>query len=128
MLAMDGQAAGLLAAYKPGTASTAASRAALKAAGIRVIKATGDRLTTDRPVEARWGIDEGHADVKPADKLALVDKLQREVRIVAPGNRTAGPGSDHAHAAHCKDRGDRRRRGHALKQLCSLTHGRVVRS
>jgi len=50
---------------------------------MRVIMATGDGLTTARAVAARLGIDEVHGEVKPADKLALVDKLQREGRIVA---------------------------------------------
>ena len=32
---------------------------------------------------ARLGIDEVHAELKPADKLQLVERLQREGRIVA---------------------------------------------
>jgi P-type Cu+ transporter len=34
-------------------------------------------------VAARLGIEEVHGEVKPADKLALVDRLQRGGRIVA---------------------------------------------
>jgi Cu+-exporting ATPase len=45
--------------------------------------ATGDGLTTARSVAARLGIDEVHGEVKPADKLELVSKLQKEGRIVA---------------------------------------------
>jgi Cu+-exporting ATPase len=45
--------------------------------------ATGDGLTTARAVGKRLGIDEVHGEVKPADKLALVERLQREGRIVA---------------------------------------------
>ncbi len=56
---------------------------ALKVDGLRVIMATGDGLTTAKAVAAKLGIDEYHGEVKPADKLALVDKLQREGRIVA---------------------------------------------
>ena len=82
-LAVDGQAAGLLSVSDPVKASTAAALAELKAAGIRVIMATGDGQTTARAVAARLGIDEVHAEVTPADKLALVDTLQREGRIVA---------------------------------------------
>jgi Cu+-exporting ATPase len=83
LLAVDGQAAGLLSVSDPVKASTAAALAELKAAGIRVIMATGDGQTTAKAVAAQLGIDEVHGEVKPADKLALVDKLQREGRIVA---------------------------------------------
>ena len=83
VLAVDGQAAGLLVVSDPIKASTAEALATLKASGLRVIMATGDGLTTAKAVAATLGIDEVHGEVKPADKLALVDKLQREGRIVA---------------------------------------------
>ena len=82
-LAIDGQLAGLLSVSDPVKASTAEALARLKASGIRVIMATGDGLTTAQAVAARLGIDEVHGEVKPADKLALVDRLQREGRVVA---------------------------------------------
>ncbi len=82
-LAIDGQSAGLLAVSDPIKASTAEALAALKAAGIRVIMATGDGLTTAKAVAAKLGIDEVHGEVKPADKLEMVSKLQQEGRIVA---------------------------------------------
>src|SRR5690606_2490128 len=41
-----------------------------------------DGTTTARAVAARLNIDEVHGEVKPADKLALVEKLQREGHIV----------------------------------------------
>lgn len=83
ILAVDGQPAGLLAVSDPIKPSTAEALATLKASGLRVIMATGDGLTTAKAIAARLGIDEVHGEVKPADKLALVDKLQREGRIVA---------------------------------------------
>jgi Cu+-exporting ATPase len=73
----------LLSVSDPVKASTAAALAELRAAGIRVIMATGDGLTTAKAVAVLLGIDEVHAEVKPADKLALVERLQREGRIVA---------------------------------------------
>ena len=82
-LAVGGQAAGMLAITDPVKATTIEALAALKAAGIRVVMATGDGLTTARGVAARLGIDEVHAEVKPADKLALVARLQGEGRVVA---------------------------------------------
>ncbi|MFH0129889.1 copper-transporting P-type ATPase [Variovorax sp. VaC1] len=82
-LAADGQPAGLLAVSDPIKATTLEALAALKASGMRVIMATGDGSTTARAVASRLGIDEVHGEVKPADKLALVEKLQREGHIVA---------------------------------------------
>jgi P-type Cu+ transporter len=82
-LAVDGQSAGLLAVSDPIKTSTTEALATLKAAGIRVIMATGDGVTTAKAVAARLGIDEVHGEVKPADKLEMVSKLQREGRIVA---------------------------------------------
>lgn len=82
-LAVDQALAGLLAVSDPVKATTAEALASLREAGIRVIMATGDGLTTARSVGERLGIDEIHGEVKPADKLALVEKLQREGRVVA---------------------------------------------
>jgi Cu+-exporting ATPase len=82
-LAVEGQLAGLLAVTDPVKASTAEALAALKAAGLRVIMATGDGLTTARAIASRLGIDEVHGGVMPADKLALVSRLQGEGRVVA---------------------------------------------
>ncbi|HCY15474.1 MAG TPA: cadmium-translocating P-type ATPase [Curvibacter sp.] len=82
-LAVDGRLAGLLAVSDPIKASTPEALATLKAAGMRIVMATGDGLTTAKAVGARLGIDEVHGEVKPADKLILVEKLQREGRIVA---------------------------------------------
>jgi Cu+-exporting ATPase len=82
-LAVDGKLAGILAVSDPIKKSTPEALATLKAAGIRIIMATGDGLTTAKAVGARLGINEVHGEVKPADKLALVQKLQKEGRIVA---------------------------------------------
>ena len=83
LLAVDGQLEGLLAVSDPIKASTAEALTKIKSFGIRVIMATGDGQTTAKSVAAKLGIDEVHGEVKPADKLALVEKLQREGRIVA---------------------------------------------
>lgn len=82
-LAVDGQLAGLLAVSDPIKSSTPEALATLKAAGLRIVMATGDGLTTAKAVAARLGIDEVHGEVKPADKLKLVEQLQKEGRIVA---------------------------------------------
>jgi P-type Cu+ transporter len=82
-LAVDKQLAGLLAVSDPVKTTTAAALATLRSAGLRIVMATGDGLTTARSVGQRLGIDEVHGEVKPADKLQLVSKLQAEGRIVA---------------------------------------------
>ena len=82
-LAMDGQLMGLLAVSYPVKASTPEALATLKASGLRIVMATGDGLTTAQAVAARLGIDEVHGEVKPADKLLLVERLQKEGRVVA---------------------------------------------
>jgi len=82
-LAVDGKLAGLLAVSDPIKASTAEALNSLRSFGMRVIMATGDGLTTAKAVAATLGISEIYGEVKPADKLALVDRLQREGRVVA---------------------------------------------
>jgi ATPase, P-type (transporting), HAD superfamily, subfamily IC len=82
-LAVGGQLAGLVAVSDPIKETTAEALASLKALGIRTVMATGDGLTTARTVGKKLGIDEVHGEVKPADKLDLVARLQREGRIVA---------------------------------------------
>ncbi len=82
-LAVDGQLAGLLAVSDPVKASTPEALATLKAAGLRIVMATGDGLTTAKAVAARLGIDEVHGEVKPEDKLRLVERLQAEGKVVA---------------------------------------------
>lgn len=81
-LAADQQLIGLLSVSDPIKASTPEALASLHAAGIRVVMATGDGLTTARSVAKQLDIDEVHGEVKPADKLALVERLQNEGRIV----------------------------------------------
>ena len=82
-LAVDGVLAAVLAVADPVKKTTPQALASLRAEGLRVVMATGDGLTTAKAVAARLGIDEVHGEVKPADKLQLVERLQREGRIVA---------------------------------------------
>ena len=82
-LAVDGTLAGLLSVSDPVKASTPDALAALHAAGLRIVMATGDGLTTANAVASRLGIDEVHGEVRPEDKLSLVERLQSEGRVVA---------------------------------------------
>ena len=82
-LASDGQLMGLLAVSDPVKQSTPEALATLKAAGLRIVMATGDGLTTAKAVGTRLGIEEVHGEVKPADKLILIERLQKEGHVVA---------------------------------------------
>ncbi|MES2237540.1 MAG: heavy metal translocating P-type ATPase [Pseudomonadota bacterium] len=81
-LAVNGHLAGLVAVADPIKESTPEALAGFKTAGIRVIMATGDGLTTARAVASRLGLDaargEVYGEVKPRDKVALVERLQGE--------------------------------------------------
>ena len=82
-LAVDGRLAGALAVHDPIKDSTPAAIAALHAAGIRIVMATGDGPTTAQAVARQLDIDEVHGEVRPQDKADLVARLQREGRLVA---------------------------------------------
>jgi len=82
-LAVDGQFAGILAVTDPIKPSTHEAIQNLHDSGLRIVMATGDGLTTARAVGAALRIDEVHGEVKPADKLALVEKLQKDGHVVA---------------------------------------------
>lgn len=82
-LAVDGGLLGLLAVSDPIKSSTPAAMEILKGAGLRIVMATGDGLTTARRIASQLGIDEVHGEVQPIDKLLLVERLQKEGRVVA---------------------------------------------
>jgi P-type Cu+ transporter len=82
-LGVDGKLAGLLAVSDPIKSSTPEALATLRQVNIRLVMATGDGLTTAKAVGARLGIDEVHGEVKPADKLVLVEQLQKAGAVVA---------------------------------------------
>lgn len=82
-LAADRQLLGLVAVSDPVKQTTPEALATLKEAGITVVMATGDGLTTAKSVGTRLGIEEVYGEVKPQDKLALVERLQGEGKTVA---------------------------------------------
>ncbi|AMP72108.1 copper-transporting ATPase (plasmid) [Ralstonia solanacearum] len=82
-LAVDRVLAGLLAVSDPIKPTTAEALGQLRDKGIRVVMATGDGTVTAKAVAQSLGIAEFHGEVRPADKLALVTRLQSEGRTVA---------------------------------------------
>jgi len=81
--AVDGVLAGLVAVADPPKDSAAAAVRALAEAGYRVVMLTGDSRRTALALARTLGIDEVEAEVLPADKHAVVRRLQAEGRVVA---------------------------------------------
>jgi P-type Cu+ transporter len=82
-LAADRDLVGILAVSDPVKASTPEALETLRRDGLHIVMATGDGVTTAQSVGRRLGIGEVHGEVKPQDKLLLVEKLQAEGRKVA---------------------------------------------
>ena len=100
-VAIDGNAAGVIAIADPIKASTAEALKALSAEGVRVVMLTGDNRTTAQAVAKRLGISEVEAEVLPDQKSAVIEKLRREGRVVA----MAGDGVNDAPALAAADVG-----------------------
>ena len=82
LVAVDGEAAGLLGVADPIKSSTPAAIEALRGEGIRIVMLTGDTETTARAVAANLGLDEVIAGVLPGEKADTVRRLQAEGRTV----------------------------------------------
>ena len=75
-LAIDRKVAAVLAFRDPVKAGARGAIAALHRIGIRTVMISGDNVEVARAVAARLGIDEFHAQLMPADKIALVKRYQ----------------------------------------------------
>ena len=93
-VAVDGHVVGLLGVSDPIKLSTPKAIRVLRDAGIRVLMLTGDSEATAAAVARELGLDEVIANVLPADKGRVVERLQREGRTVA----MAGDGMNDAPA------------------------------
>ena len=83
LVAVDNRAAGLIAVADAIRPSTAEAVRLLKQDGLRLVMVTGDNRVTGATIASRLGIDDVRADVKPADKRAVVAALQRDGHLVA---------------------------------------------
>ena len=79
----DGAAAAVFAVADTPKPSSADAIRMLKALGLSPVLLTGDNERTARAVAAEVGIDEVLAEVLPADKAAVISRLQSEGRVVA---------------------------------------------
>ncbi|MGC2201962.1 MAG: heavy metal translocating P-type ATPase [Stellaceae bacterium] len=83
LIAVDGNAAGLVAVADPIKESAIGALKALREEGIRVVMLTGDSRMTAAAVGRRLGIDDVVAEVLPDQKATAVKKLQDQRRFVA---------------------------------------------
>jgi len=100
-VAVDGNAAGLIAISDPIKASTPSALQSLRSNGVHIVMLTGDNPTTAKAVAAKLGIADVEADVLPEDKAKIVERLRREGHAVA----MAGDGVNDAPALATADVG-----------------------
>jgi Cu+-exporting ATPase len=82
-IVVDGRPAGLLGVMDPIKKSTPEAIRLLHKEGVRIVMLTGDSRATAEAVARKLGIDEVEAEVLPQQKGEVVQRLQREGRIVA---------------------------------------------
>ena len=82
-LSRDGQLIGFVSVADPIRETTPKGLEQLRASGLQVIMATGDGQTTAAGVARQLGITEFYGEVRPQDKLELVNRLKAEGRRVA---------------------------------------------
>lgn len=100
-MAVDRNAAGILAIADPIKQTTPSAIKALHAMGIRIILLTGDNRRTADAVAQTLKIEEVEAEILPDDKGQIVKKLQQQGRVVA----MAGDGTNDAPALAAADVG-----------------------
>jgi P-type Cu+ transporter len=81
-VAIDGKPAGLIGVADPIKTSTPEAIRLLHAQGVRIVMVTGDSKTTAASVAKQLGLDAFEAEVEPAKKRDLVERFQKEGRVV----------------------------------------------
>ena len=82
-LAVDGTLAGLIAVGDRIKDTTPEALSALRKDGLRIVMLTGDSRTTAEAVARSLPIDEVIAEVQPADKAAVIKRLQSKGQRIA---------------------------------------------
>jgi P-type Cu+ transporter len=83
VVAWDGKARGVLVVADTVKPTSAEAITGLRALGLRPVLLTGDNEAAAKAVAAEVGIEEVIAEVLPADKVDVVQRLQHEGRVVA---------------------------------------------
>jgi Cu+-exporting ATPase len=94
LVAVQDQAAGLIAVADPIKASAREAVPELRRRGLDLVMLTGDSLTTAQAIASELGISEFEAEVLPGKKAEVVKRLQMDGRTVA----VAGDGINDAPA------------------------------
>lgn len=79
----DGRARGVLVVADAVKSTSAEAVTQLRALGLTPVMLTGDNEAAARSIAGQVGIGEVIAEVLPQDKVAVVERLQREGRVVA---------------------------------------------
>jgi Cu+-exporting ATPase len=82
-IAIDGRLEGFVTVADPVKANAAEAVKCLRAEKIRIVMLTGDDRTTALAVAKKLGIDEVEAEVLPAGKRDVIERLQKQGRVVA---------------------------------------------
>ena len=82
-VAIDGRAGGVIGIADPIKPSTPQALRDLRTAGLRIVMLTGDSQSTAESTARALNITEFQAGVRPEQKTAVVQRLQKEGRIVA---------------------------------------------
>ncbi len=83
LAALDGRPAGLIAVADPIRPTTPEAIRLLHDDGLRIVMVSGDSRATAEAVGRRLGIDAIHAEVRPEEKAAIVERLQAAGHVVA---------------------------------------------
>jgi Cu+-exporting ATPase len=85
-VAIDGQAAAVIAVADPVKPSSASAIAALKATGLKIAMITGDKRETAEAIALEMGIDHVVAGVLPDGKVAALDQLRAQGKVAFVGD------------------------------------------
>lgn len=83
LVAINGQAAGILVVADPIKPTTLEAIKLLRQEGLHIVMLTGDNPATAKSVAQKLGIDEIEADVLPARKAEVIQSMQQKGRKVA---------------------------------------------